>query len=421
MVYALQIAVRNIRNRAVQSLLTLIVVALAVALTITILVLADGLQQGILTASRGFGVLLIGPKGSPQQLALSTILLQGAPIGLMNQSAYQDILAKNPAIKIAPLAMSDNIGGASIIGTDQSFFLLQRDNNDPLFQIAAGRLFAGDFEVVLGSQTATESALKIGDRFHPSHGIGKGLTSDVHTNITYTVVGILKPSHSPYDRAAFATINSIWVTHDTANETSDPNAQTSDASDAGKVAPSHGKLTAALLLPFGIQLNTIYTIAQGLNNGKDAMAVYPGAELGNLFDLLNQGQVALNIVALLALFMASITTLLSLYATTLSREQAIAVMRSLGASRSTVFMITLLEAIGLTVLGVLLGAVIGHAVAAAVGDQLAAQSALPIETRILWSQELPLLLIPVVLGVVAGLLPAVMAYRLNVVEKLFAT
>jgi len=240
MVYALQIAVRNIRNRAVQSLLTLIVVALAVALTITILVLADGLQQGILTASRGFGVLLIGPKGSPQQLALSTILLQGVPIGLMDQSAYQDILAKNPAIKIAPLAMSDNIGGASIIGTDQSFFLLQRDNNDPLFQIAAGRLFAGDFEVVLGSQTATESALKIGDRFHPSHGIGKGLTSDVHTNITYTVVGILKPSHSPYDRAAFATINSIWVTHDTANETSDPNAQTSDASDAGKVAPSHG-------------------------------------------------------------------------------------------------------------------------------------------------------------------------------------
>jgi putative ABC transport system permease protein len=116
---------------------------------------------------------------------------------------------------------------------------------------------------------------------------------------------------------------------------------------------------------------------------------------------------------------ASITILLSLYAATLARQQEIAIIRSLGANRGTVFVMTLLEAIVLALAGVICGLLLGHAIAAALGHLIMLHSAIVVETRILWQQELLLLLLPMLLGTVSGLLPAIMAYRVNVIEKLF--
>lgn len=424
--FALQVALRNMRNRAVPSLLTILVIGLAVALSITVVVLADALHQGILRATDAFGVLVIGPKGSSQQLILNTILLQDVPVGVMDASVYESLQNRDPRLVIVPIAMGDNIGGAPIIGTDQNFFLLRRNAGDPpLFALTSGRLFMTDFEAVLGAEAAGALGLKVGNTFYSSHGFGKGLAGDVHKNTPYTVVGILAPTHSAYDRAVFATTGSIWTTHEKAGENvpsqfSAPDAKPSQG-DSGldAVTAVRGKLTAALVMPFGISLGEIYKISQQVNNGNLAQAAFPGAELGNLFNLLDQGQIILNIVGWLALVMASITILLSLYGTTLARQQAIAVMRSLGARRGTVFTITLLEAVLLSVLGVLLGAALGHGVAAAISRAITERSTILIEPRIIW-QEIPLLLLPIGLGTLAGLFPALMAYRLNVVDKLFA-
>lgn len=415
--YALRVAASNVRARTAQSALTALIVGLAVALSVAIVVLADAAQRGIIRAADAFGVLVIGPKGSAQQLVLNTILLQDSPIGLLDSAVYDDLVARQPNLRIAPIAMGDNINGYPIIGTNHTFFELRRSINEPpAFQTAQGRLFEANFEAVLGAEAAQALGLQIGDQFLTSHGISSGLASDVHTDHPYTVVGILGRANAPHDRGVFVTLESVWEAHELGAQSAFVARPRADNQTAVR-----GRLTAALVLPFGVALNDVYRIAQQVNTSPEAQAAFPGAQLGALFSQLNQGQAILNVVAGLALIMASLTILLSLYSTTLARQQAIAIMRSLGARRTTVFTITLLEAFWLTALGVLIGFALGHGVAAAVSAALAAQSAIPLQTRIVWAQELPLLIIPLVLGIAAGILPSVLAYRLNVVEKLYNT
>lgn len=420
MIYAAQLAIRNIRLRLVQSLLTILVVGLAVGLTIVVVVVADAVRNGVVRASDGFGVLVVGPKGSSQQLVLNSILLQDAPVGVMSSEVFTELEQSEPTAVIAPLAMGDNVNGALIIGTDQNFFQLRPSAGEPpLFKMAGGRLFTSDFEAVLGSEAARGLTLQIGDRFYSAHGFGRGLSTDVHKQTPYTIVGVLAPTHTPYDRAVFTTVDSIWTAH--AGESGAAGAQTNPGAEQALDAMTavRGQLTAALVMPYGLPLSEIYTIAQETNNGTLAQAVFPGAELGKLFNLMDSGQVILQMIGWLTLAMASITILLSLYAATLARQQEIAVIRSLGANRVTVFIMTLLEAIALALAGVVLGLLLGHAIAAELGQLITQRSAIVVETRILWQQELVLLLLPLLLGILSGLLPAIMAYRVNVIERLF--
>ena len=155
--YELKIAWRNLFSRPLQSLITILVIGLAVALAVTVSHLNEGLQRGIIRASDPFGVLVVGAKGSSQQLGMSTLLLQGAPIGNISGRIFQE-LRKDPRVALAvPIAMGDNVGGARIIGTDEHFFELRPSLQDaPAFRLAEGRYFATDFEAVLGSRAAAE-------------------------------------------------------------------------------------------------------------------------------------------------------------------------------------------------------------------------------------------------------------------------
>ncbi|MFN3979919.1 MAG: ABC transporter permease, partial [Caldilinea sp.] len=79
--YELKLAWRNLASRPVQTLVTLTVVALAVALAVTVIHLNEGLQRGIIRASDPFGMLVVGAKGSPLQLILATVFQIDAPTG----------------------------------------------------------------------------------------------------------------------------------------------------------------------------------------------------------------------------------------------------------------------------------------------------------------------------------------------------
>ena len=283
-------------------------------------------------------------------------------------------------------------------------------------------MFDADFEAVLGSRAAAELRLNMGDRFQPQHGVEPGLADDNHAEV-HTVVGILRPSGTAFDNAVFTTVASVvrmHAEHVEEEESTAPDPVNAEA--AGAALGDHdlagaGQVTAILIRPTGfIEANQLW---QEFYTGTAAQAVFPGRELGSLFDLLNQGQEILIVVGYLAAAMAALTLFLAIYSATESRQQLLAILRGVGASRHTVVLVVLVETVLVALAGALLGRLLGYGTAGLIAAAIARQSAIPIAISYLGNLEVALWLLPLALGLLAGLLPAWQAYRVNVVEKLF--
>lgn len=406
MTYDLAISWRSLRSRPVQTIIPIVAVALAVALSVAVMALGAGVRRGIVEASDPFGVLVIGPKGDGQQLVLNSILLQGLPLGTISYEIYERMRTDGRVRLAVPLAKGDNVAGAPVIGTNANFFELRTEvNAEPAFQVAQGALFTADFEAVLGSRAAAALGLTLGESFRVAHGFESGLASDQHDDV-YTIVGILHPTNSPYDNAVYTTIESVWRVH----------AETEANPFAVGESGAQDRLTSILVQPIGFsEQNQIW---QEFYTGTEAQAVFPGQELGRLFDLLGQGEQILNIVGYLVLGIAVLTIFLAIYSATLYREREIAIMRSLGGNRTSIFRMVIFETLITAVLGAVLGRLLGYAVAAVIAAVFTGQSAIPLPISFMIALEPFLWLLLLGVSLIAGIFPAVLAYRVDVVEKL---
>lgn len=412
--YPLSLAWRNLRAHPIQTTITIVVVSLALGLFVTIAVLGDAIRQGVIRASDPFGVLVVGAKGSGQQLVLSSILLQGQPVGNIPYAIFEELAADERVQTAVPLALGDNIGGARIIGTNNSFFALTGSRGEPSpFVLADGRLLEQEFEAVLGATAAAQLGLGLSQTFLSSHGVERGFEPNEHEN-PFTVVGILQSTGTPYDAAVFTTIESIWLVHEEHEGHEDIGGEHEDEDEGTTVSD---QVTAVLVKP--INPSVAYPIWQEFYVGTEAQAAFPGQELGGLFDQLRQAERVLTAVGYLAAVMAGLTIFLALYSATIAQEQGFAVMRSLGANRSAILQMVLWEALLVAVLGGVLGRVVGYGTAALIAENIAAQSAVPVLVRFQLSLEPFLWLLPLALAAVGGLYPALLAYRVNVIEKLF--
>jgi putative ABC transport system permease protein len=412
MAYDLFLAWRELRARPLHTAITTLVIALAVALPIVVLALGDGARRGIVQASDPFGVLVVGAKGSAQQLVLNTLLLQGVPVGNINAALYDTLIDDARAALVVPLAMGDNVGGARILGTSDALLQLRREQDSPpAFQVAQGRFFANDFEAVLGSRAAGALGLGIGDRFLAEHGVERGLASDAHEQ-PFTVVGIFAPTQTAYDSAVFVNVNSVWRAHE--RDADDPLT----AFAAGGAALDN-QLTALLVKPVGfVEANLLW---QEFAGGQVAQAAFPGQELGALFDLFRLAETVLTAVGYLVLGIGALVVFLSMYSAIAAREQSIAVMRSVGGGRTSIFRMVMFEALATVIIGALLGRFLGYLITLGFASVISEQTTIHIPIRYLTTIEPLLWAITLLVGIVAGLLPAIRAYSVSVVDKLFSS
>jgi putative ABC transport system permease protein len=96
-------------------------------------------------------------------------------------------------------------------------------------------------------------------------------------------------------------------------------------------------------------------------------------------------------------------------------------MRALGARRSTVLSIILLEAGTLSLLGGLAGHLLGRVLSLAAGAVLAGSTGVRISALAVQPAEFLVLAGVLALGALAGLLPALKAYRTDIADGLNPT
>src|SRR4051794_8264682 len=200
-----QLVFKQMRQRALSTWLTLLSVTLGVGLAVAILILYREGSDLFVQKNYGFEVILGPPKGSPLQLVLNTIYHIDQSAGNIPYSVYET-LVKNPAdVKLAiPIAVGDSYKNHRIVGTSPKMFGDFEYQIGKKYELAEGKVFPSDrFEAVIGSDVLMRTGLKLGDQFKATHGLpAPNQTPDVHDQ-NWTVVGVLKPTHTAVDRVIF--------------------------------------------------------------------------------------------------------------------------------------------------------------------------------------------------------------------------
>ena len=211
----ISLAWKNIMGKPLGTLLTLVLFALGVGL-ISLLFLLDNQIQKNFEKILAEVDLVIGAKGSPLQMILSSMYHIDAPTGNISLGSIRPFLnPRHPLIKSClPLSMGDSYRGYRIVGTTQDI----KDWYDLTLQ--TGEWFRSDFEVVIGATIARKLNLAMGSQFKSSHGLvdDEGLEHDDAES--FTVIGILEPSGTVMDQLILTTPQTYWHIHDHEEETS---------------------------------------------------------------------------------------------------------------------------------------------------------------------------------------------------------
>jgi len=477
-----QLVLKQMRQRALSTWLTTLSVMLGVGLAVAIMVM--GRESEGLFGQNDYGYdCIIGKKGSKLQLVLNTIYHMDVSPGNIPYEQYTRLLNPHlPAgvplpsdnyfkyVKIAiPTVVGDTLNGKyRIVGTTTNFLGFD-EKGDRLpddeimdyrpgekLQVAEGKAFAFDkFEAVVGSDIPRLAGTTVGSDFQATHGVPiPGQKPDIHMQ-HWTVVGVLAPTHTAIDRCVYIPLLSFYtiaehgaglvaqakIRQGEAPDTFDPDADetmdhtpdkngmshysnydldTHDGTIHLKLPPEIWAISAILVQSRGG--DTEQALEYDLNNGTDVMAVNPASTMREFFDtFLKPMRVMLLVICSLVTVVAAVGILVSIYNSVSARLKEIAILRALGATRTTILTLICLEAGVVAVIGSVLGVLAGHAVNAVgawymlrnFGESLGYD-------YIEYVFEAAYIVAVVILAIFAGLVPAMKAYRSPVATNLVA-
>jgi len=397
------VSLAYLRARALNTTLNVLLLALGIA-TITLLLLTTSqLEERMQRDARGID-LVVGAKGSPMQIILSSIYQLDVPTGNISWKQAQE-LARHRAVKtVIPLALADNYKGFRIVGTNHDY--VKHYNA----RLAQGRLWQAPLEAVLGAEVAMRTKFGPGATFIGAHGMGVGEGEHMHEAHAYQVVGVLAPTGTVVDRIVLTDVTSVWAVH----------ADQYDIRDVARIAellPDDEKELTALLVQYASPIAAA-TLPRYINQNSEMQAASPAYETARLFTIIGVGVDVLRGFALVLILAAGLSVFIALYNALLERRYDLAVMRTLGASPAKLMVLMLFEGALLAGFGAALGIVIGHALTEALGVAFRAAKQVAITGWTWMSAELWLFALALGVGVVAALLPAWRAYRTDIAGTL---
>ncbi|MBL0107571.1 MAG: ABC transporter permease [Ignavibacteria bacterium] len=408
----LRIVYKNIKQRSLSSMLTILSVLLGVGLVTAILILKNESEEAFNQAATGYEII-VGPKGSSLQLTLSTVYQIGLPIQNMPIKVY-DLLKNDKRVRLAiPYVFGDNYKNFRITGTVSELFSEFEYKKGIRYKLDEGSFFSNDFEAVIGKEVADKTGLKTGDTFSGSHGIETYEGASEHSEKKFKVTGILSRTFTPSDRIIFVSMNSVWELHNHENEIT-------GSEDHHIISDSMKTISAVLLkLKSPVFFDLLRRqINENKYEGINAQAVLPLFEIKQLFDIIGNINSVILVIAYLVIFTAAVSILVSIYNSMNERMREIAIMRSLGARRFLIMKIIIFEGMFLSAAGALLGCIAGHAAVFFLQEKISGLSGIKISGFVFSMFEVYLITGTVILGIIVSIIPAVKAYRTDVSKNL---
>jgi putative ABC transport system permease protein len=404
---------RSMRQHLLSTLVTVLSAALASGLVMSVFALERQSYQAFTGGAGGFDAIL-GARGSALQLVLNSVFHLETSPGNIPYSMYKAIAA-DPRVSVAiPYAVGDNYHGFRIVATLDTLFkeaVLAKGRHYELEP--GGRIFDPMAkEAVIGAMVAQKTGLKLGSEFHAYHGFYG--STDEHTDV-FHVVGVLKPTNTPGDRA-------VWIpleAHYRLNGHVLRGAGTEYTPVEGIPIPDEAKEVSAVMLKLKSP-QAGFTLEQMINRqGKVATLAWPiGRSMAELFEKLGWMGRVLTLVAYLVMVVAAAGILASVYNTINERRREFAILRAIGARRRTVFTAVVAEAAVIAGLGALAGYLVYIVIMTLAAGVVRAQTGVVLDLSnihpALWLTPVAM----IVLGALAGMVPAAAAYRTDVAHHL---
>ena len=472
-----KISWKSLLSRPLNTGLSLVLVALGVGLSSLLLLLNQQMEERLYKNIEGIN-MVVGAKGSPLQMILSSVYHIDVPTGNIPLAKVR-WMKKNPYIEAAiPLALGDSYEGFRIVGTDEQL------GQHYKAQLAEGKLFSQDLEVTLGAKVAKKLGLKIGDTFFGAHGLtGDGM--HVHEEYAYTVVGIFKANQTVLDQLILTNVASVWRVHESHDHEHEEGEEHShEGHDHGEAEHHHeehehshegheqgeaehhheehehsheghedgeaehhheehehshehtaelapiseeGKEITAVLIRYAkdsegktsamasTMLPKIIDETEGLEELGYAV---PAFELRRLMDNMGMGAQLLYYLAAIIIIISALSMFISLYNSIKERKYELALMRSMGASAGQLLVMLLLEGILVALFGALFGLLISHLGMGILAGYIEETYRYSVDPWRILAGETWLFFAVLGLGILASIIPAIQAYSQDISKTL---
>lgn len=363
------LALAYLKDKPSTSLLHIALMALGMMLMTALFLLGHQLEQRLYRDSAGID-LVVGAKGSPLQLILSSVQHIDIPTGNIPLKEARRI-QRHPHIKLAiPISLGDSYRGYRIVGTQPAYL----DHFGA--KLAQGTRWQGSMQAVLGSRVAAQSGLDVGDTLSGSHGLVEG--GHAHDEHPYRVVGILQETGTVLDRLIVTSLESVWDLHhesegeshsETHEEHEEEHAHAHEHhhdEHARHHAKDENREVTALLVTYRNR-SAVMSFPRFVNQQTSMQAASPAFEMARLIELVGVGSDTLLLFGGLLVAVSLISVFIALLNSIRERRYDLAIFRTLGASRGKLFCLVLTEGLLIALIGSVIGLLSGHAVIELIG------------------------------------------------------
>lgn len=389
----LRLAWSYLAARPLLTALHIAMIAIGVGTMVLLLLLTAQTEERLQRDARPVD-LVVGAKGSPLQLIMASVLHVDVPTGNIPYAEARK-LAANPMVAAAiPISLGDSYHGFRIVGTDPGYLALYEA------RVGEGRVFERPMEAVAGATAARRAGLAPGSAFAGVHGIAAS-GGTAHAGHPYQVVGVLAPTGTVIDRLIITSTESVWEVHEH-HDAKDDDHDAHENEGAREIT--------ALLIKYRTPLAAALLPRQ-VNSTTSMQAAAPAYESARLMNLLGVGVDTLRAFAVLLMAIAALSVFVALMSALQERRYDLALLRTLGARPRMLFALLASEGVTLVVAGVILGLVLGHAGAEALGSWIARTQSWSITGWAWQPAEAAVALAVLIAGAATCLVPAIQAYR----------
>ncbi len=407
----LKLAFKSLIDRRGAVSLSLVAMSVSIAVLIGVEHVRYQIKENFSNTISGVD-LVVGARTSSINLLLYSVFRVGSATNNISWESFEGISSDPRVDWSIPISLGDSHKGYSVLGTTPQYFSHFSYGKKRKLIVEKGKPFSDPFDVVLGSDVATHEQYKLGDTIILAHGMGQ-TSFTLHDKHPFEVVGILEPTGTPVDQTLHVSLSGLEVIHDTPRFVGKVEASEDVVRD---IKPEN--ITAFLVgLKSKIMIFKFQNDIANFNE-EPLMAILPGVALSELWHVMRGIENALFLVSILVFFSACVGMTAILISSIRERLKEVRLLRVIGAPPSFLFFLIEVEAMLITVTGVVLGSVIVLLLIASFNDQVAMKYGILITTDIWSPNVIKMLLIIFCSSVFSALIPACLIYRSGLVTEI---